>query len=137
MENKVIKNAGFHHLALYASDFDRTMKFYLEGLGCNYVRGWGEGLGKVAMVDFGGGNLLEIFAKGSAEEQKNAKFIHLAIATTDPDGAYEAALKAGAKAVDPPKDVTIAAEEPMPVRIAFVKGPDDEILEFFCDKSKG
>ena len=44
-------------------------------------------------------------------------------------------MKAGAKPVDPPKDVAIQAEEPMPVGIAFVKGPDDEILEFFCDKS--
>ena len=135
MENTVIKGAGFHHLALYASDFDKTMDFYLKGLSCGYVRGWGEGKGRVAMIDFGGGNLLEVFAKGSSAEQQNARFIHLAIATTDPDGAYEAALKAGAKPVDPPKDVAIQAEEPMPVRIAFVKGPDDEILEFFCDKS--
>lgn len=135
MENKVIQNAGFHHLALYASDFERTMKFYMDGLGCHYIRGWGEGLGRVAMIDFGGGSLLEVFAKGSAEEQQNARFIHLAIATTDPDGAYEAALKAGAEALTPPKEVTIAAEEPMPVRLAFVKGPDGEILEFFHDKS--
>ncbi len=135
MENKVIKNAGFHHLALIASDFDKTMKFYLDGLGCSYVRGWGEGKDRIAMIDFGGGNLLEVFARGNDGEQQNARFLHLAIATTDPDGAYEAALRAGAVSVDPPKDVVIQAESPMPVRIAFVKGPDDEILEFFCDKS--
>ena len=92
MENTVIQNAGFHHLALYASDFDRTMEFYCKGLGCGYDRGWGEGTGRAAMVDFGGGNLLEIFAKGTGKEQENARFIHLAIATTDPDRAYEAAL---------------------------------------------
>ncbi len=136
MENTVIKNAGFHHVALYASDFDRTIEFYTKGLGCGYVRGWGEGDGRAAMLDFGGGNLLEIFAQGTTEEQKNARFIHLAIATSDPDGAYEAALKAGAKSMTPPADVTIQSEDQLPVRIAFVKGPDDEILEFFCDKSK-
>ncbi len=134
MENKIIQNAGFHHIALYASDFERSFKFYTEGLGFNYVRGWGEGLGRIVMLDFGGGALLELFAKGTLEEQQNAKFIHLAIATTDPDGAYAAALAAGAVSVDPPKDVTIQAEEPMPVRIAFVKGPDGEILEFFWAK---
>ena len=96
MENKVIQNAGFHHIALYASDFERSFKFYTEGLGFNYVRGWGEGLGRIVMLDFGGGALLELFAKGAPEEQQNAKFIHLAIATTDPDGAYAAALAAGA-----------------------------------------
>lgn len=136
MENKVIQKAGFHHLALYAADFERTMKFYLEGLGCQYVRGWGEGQDKVAMIDFGGGNLLEVFAKGSAEEQQNARFMHLAIATTDPDSAYEAALGAGAEPLTPPKDTVIEAEEPMPVRLAFVKGPSGEILEFFYDKSQ-
>lgn len=136
MENKVIKNAGFHHLALYASDFERTMRFYQDGLGCRFVRSWGEGQGRVAMVDFGGGSMLEIFAKGTAEPQQNAKFIHLAIATTDPDGAYAAALAAGAKPQMEPKDTVIASDPPLPVRIAFVKGPDEEIIEFFCDKTR-
>lgn len=134
MENTVIKNAGFHHIALYASDFDRSMKFYVEGLGCHYVRGWGEGENHIAMLDFGNGALIELFAKGTKKEQENARFMHLAIATTDPDGAYEAALKAGAESVDAPKDATIPAETPFPVRIAFVKGPDGEILEFFHAK---
>ena len=134
MENKVIQNAGFHHVALYASDFDRSLRFYTEGLGCNYVRGWGEGVNRAAMLDFGGGALIELFGKGSTEEQSNARFIHLAIATTDPDGAYQAAFAAGATSVDPPKDVVIQSETPMPVRIAFVKGPDGEILEFFWAK---
>ena len=134
MENKVIQNAGFHHIALYASDFDRSLRFYTEGLGCNYVRGWGEGVNRAAMLDFGGGALIELFGKGTTEEQSNARFIHLAIATTDPDGAYRAALAAGATSVDPPKDVVIQSETPMPVRIAFVKGPDEEILEIFWAK---
>lgn len=136
MENKVIQKAGFHHLALVTADFDRCLEFYLKGLGCSYVRGWGEGDGRAAMIDFGSGHLLEIFANGTKEEQQNARFLHLAIATPDPDGAYEAALKAGAKPMDPPKDVDIPSDPPMPVRIAFVYGPDGEILEFFCDKSK-
>ena len=72
MENTVIKNAGFHHIALYASDFDRSMKFYVEGLGCHYVRGWGEGENHIAMLDFGNGALIELFAKGTKEEQVHA-----------------------------------------------------------------
>ena len=86
------------------------------------------------MVDFGSGHLLEIFARGNGGEQADPRFLHLAIATSDPDAAYEAALKAGAQPVDPPKDVDIQSDPVFPVRIAFVKGPDGEILEFFCDK---
>ena len=134
MENKVIKNGGFHHIALYASDFEKSMKFYVEGLGCRCVRTWGQGVGRAAMLDFGGGALIELFAKGTAEPQQNARFMHLAIATSDPDGAYEAALAAGAASMDPPKDFVIPSEEPFPVRIAFVTGPDGEILEFFCQR---
>lgn len=134
MENRVIPGAGFHHLALISSDFERSLKFYIEGLGCTYVRGWGEGQGRIAMVDFGSGHMLEIFARGSGAEQADPRFLHLAIATSDPDAAYEAALKAGAQPVDPPKDVDIQSDPVFPVRIAFVKGPDGEILEFFCDK---
>lgn len=134
MENSVIKHAGFHHLALISSHFEESIRFYTEGLGGKYVRGWGEGSKRIAMVDFGSGHLLEIFARGVDDEQQNPRFLHLAIATPDPDGAYEAALRAGAEPVDPPKDVVIQSETPFPVRIAFVKGPDGEILEFFCDK---
>ena len=134
MENHVIPGAGFHHLALISSDFERSLKFYIEGLGCTYVRGWGEGKGRIAMIDFGSGHLLEIFARGNGGEQADPRFLHLAIATSDPDAAYEAALKAGAQPVDPPKDVDIQSDPVFPVRIAFVKGPDGEILEFFCDK---
>ena len=132
----MIPGAGFHHLALISSDFERSLKFYIEGLGCTYVRGWGEGQGRIAMVDFGSGHLLEIFARGSGGEQADPRFLHLAIATSDPDAAYEAALKAGAQPVDPPKDVDIQSDPVFPVRIAFVKGPDGEILEFFCDKQQ-
>ncbi|MGI5893629.1 MAG: VOC family protein [Candidatus Merdivicinus sp.] len=134
MENQKIKHAGFHHLALISSNFEKSLQFYIEGLGCTYVRGWGEGTKRIAMVDFGSGHMLEIFARGTGEEQQEPRFLHLAIATPDPDGAYETALKAGAEPVDPPKDVVIQSETPFPVRIAFVKGPDGEILEFFCDK---
>ena len=63
MENTVIKGAGFHHLALYASDFDKTMDFYLKVLGCVSFRGWGDVKDLGPMVYFCCRSLLLFFAK--------------------------------------------------------------------------
>ncbi|MCL2158514.1 MAG: VOC family protein [Oscillospiraceae bacterium] len=131
MANKKIPNIGVHHLALASANFDASVKFYTEGLGFELVAAWGEGDGRAALLDIGNGSHFEIFANGSAEESKNPRFVHFALATTDPDTAYKNALAAGAKSQMEPKTLDIPASPPMPVRIAFVVGPDGEVLEFF------
>ena len=131
MANKKIPNAGVHHLALTASDFDKSIKFYTEGLGFELVASWGEGTGRAALLDIGNGSHFEIFANGTKNEQKDAKFAHFAIATTDPDIAYKNALASGAVSHMEPQSLDIPANPPIPVRIAFVIGPDGEVLEFF------
>ena len=130
MANKKIPNIGVHHLALSAFDFDKSLKFYTEGLGFETVAEWGEGTGRAAMLDIGSGNHFEIFANGNTNEQKDAKFAHFAFATSNPDLAYENAIKGGAVSQMEPKDV-IGVIPGMSIRIAFVVGPDGEVLEFF------
>ena len=131
MANKKIPDIGVHHLALSAVDFDKSVKFYTEGLGFELTASWGEGTGRAVMLDIGNGSHFEIFANGNANEQQDAKFAHFAFATTNPDLAYENALAAGAASQMEPKSLEIPANPPMPVRIAFVRGPDGEVLEFF------
>ena len=130
MANKKIPNIGVHHLALSAFDFDKSLKFYTEGLGFEIVAEWGEGTGRAAMLDIGSGSHFEIFANGNQNEQKDAKFAHFAFATSNPDLAYENAVKGGAVSQMEPKDV-IGVIPNMSIRIAFVVGPDGEVLEFF------
>lgn len=131
MINSKIENVGIHHIALAASNFEKSMKFYTEGLGLSQTAIWGEGDRRVALLDIGNGVCIELFANGTKEVQMDAKFVHLAFSTTDPDSAFKNALDAGATSHREPMDVTIESEPPMPVRIAFVKGPDGELLEFF------
>jgi len=131
MSNKKIPNIGVHHLALSAVDFDKSLKFYTEGLGFEVVAEWGEGNGRAALLDIGNGSHFEIFANGNANPQKDEKFVHFAFATTNPDLAYENALAAGAASQMEPTSLAIPATPAMPVRIAFVRGPDNEVLEFF------
>lgn len=131
MANTKIPDIGVHHLALESANFDASVKFYTEGLGFKQTAEWGEGSGRAVMLDIGNGSCFEIFANGATDAQQNARFAHFAFATTDPDKAYNNALAAGAVSHRPPTDVDIPANPPLPVRIAFVKGPDGEILEFF------
>jgi len=131
MSNKKIPNIGVHHIALSAFDFDKSIKFYTEGFGFEVVIEWGEGNERAAILDIGNGTHLEIFAGGTANEQKDVKFVHYAFSTSDPDLAYENALAAGAVSQMVPQDYVIQSNPPTPVRIAFVRGPDGEVIEFF------
>ena len=131
MSNVKIPGAGSHHLAISSADFDKSYKFYVEGLGMTPVATWGENEGRAALLDIGDGSHVEIFANGTASEQKNEKIVHFAFRTSDTDTAFQNAISAGAKEKMPPTTLEIPADKPIPVRIAFVYGPDNEVLEFF------
>ena len=131
MANDIIKGMGFDHVALKTADLDASIAFY-EKLGMKFYTSWGEGDGRVAMMDFGDGGILELFAGGSADEQTNPKYIHFALKVDDVDAAYATALAAGAKPKSAPKVVPLNSE---PVKLTlncgFVFGPSGEEVEFF------
>ncbi|MEA4824337.1 MAG: VOC family protein [Clostridiaceae bacterium] len=133
--NTVIPGLGFHHIALRASDFDRSVAFYRDALGCKVVAAWGDSPRRVAMLDLGDDGRVEIFESPYCGKRIAADFLgewfHFAMRTADADLAYNRALEAGAVSVTPPKDVDIQSNPVMPVRIAFVNGPDGEVIEFF------
>jgi glyoxylase I family protein len=58
----------------------------------------------------------------------NDPVIHFALATTDTRAALEHVRQAGYEVTVEPKDVTLDSLE---VTIAFFKGPNGEIIEFF------
>lgn len=70
MSNHNISNAHFHHIALKASDFNRSLKFYTEGLGFTVFKTWGEEDSRAAMLDMGDGGYVELFAGGEKVEAR-------------------------------------------------------------------
>ncbi len=129
--NKAIGGGGFHHVAIKVHDFDASVRFYTEAMGFREKLRWGDGDGRAIMLDTGDGSSLELFAGGPAQPRPEGVILHFALRSSIPDAAIERARAAGAQVTVEPVSVTIPAKTPMPVRIAFCKGPDGELIEFF------
>ncbi len=133
--NEKIGGGGFHHVAIRARDFDRTVGFYTEALGFEPRLSWGEAPKRAIMLDTGDGNYLEVFERPTESGDGNGPILHFALRTASVDEAIERAHAAGAEVTVEPKAVelhnTLPGGGPVPVRIAFCKGPDGELIEFF------
>jgi len=133
--NAKIGGGGFHHIAMRVRDFDASYRFYTAGLGFRQKIAWGQGNQRAAMLDTGDNNYLEIFAGGADETKPEGQLLHFALRTTDTDRAVAAARAAGAEITVEPKDVEIASVPVTKVRLAFCKGPDGEVIEFFSNQT--
>ncbi len=129
-----IGKGGFHHLAIRVFDFEKSLKFYIDGLGFKKHISWGEGDERAIMLDTGNDNYLEIFAGGKEGEKPEGAIIHMALRSENCDRDLEKAVSAGAVVTTPPTDVEIPSQPPKKVRIAFCKGPYGEIIEFFQER---
>ncbi len=129
-KNKKINGGGFHHVSLKVSDLKRSITFYTEGLGFIEKVSWGEGLQKRVLLDTGDGNYFEL-GPSSDPIREGGCFPHIALRTDDCNAAVEAARAAGAAVTKEPKDVMLPSHPPLKVRVAFIKGPDGEQIEFF------
>lgn len=123
---------GLHHLAFRAGDFDRTLKFYTDGLGCREATRWGQAPKRAVMLDTGDGSRIEIFEGGQAGAKPEGALLHFALNTADCDATFKRALAAGAKGTVEPKNVTVVDAKPQPfsIRLAFCIGLDGETIEF-------
>ena len=132
--NEIIKGMGFHHIAIRCRDFDKSLQFY-KAIGCVVTTEWGEAPHCSAMVDIGDGGRIELFSDGVEEhvesDTRSGEWLHLALTADDPDAAFATAIAAGATVKYAPYDAVLSSNPPMPLRIAFVYGPDGEVIEFF------
>lgn len=119
-----------HHVALRVADFDATLRFYCDGLGCSLAYRWIEDGEPAAFLDAGDGTYVEVFGGGDGARRQGT-ILHVALHTDDCAAAVERARAAGARITQEPETVELAAEpHPVTVRLAFCTGPDGEIVEF-------
>ena len=126
---------GFHHIAIKSADFDKSVAFY-KSLGLTQRVCWGEGSNRAVMLELADGGLIEIFDGGCKREKTadevNEHWLHLALKTDDVVSAYNAAIQAGATERTAPITVSPDGASPkISMEVAFVYGPDGEIIEFF------
>ena len=120
---------GIHHLGLWVKDSQKSLDFYTK-LGAKIVHSFpmADKDATIYLVDLGNNAVIEIIPRGNGEEEKDAHWAHIAIRTDDARAAYELAIKAGAVSRSEPKDVNLGT---MAATIAFVLGPDKEVIELF------
>jgi glyoxylase I family protein len=124
---------GFHHIAIAAQDFDRSVSFYRDGLGFPEVLAWDNQGNRAALFDAGQGCWVEIFERPGHALQEG-QLLHYALKVSDCRAAHAAALAAGATEIRPPRDVDIPSDPAFPVTISFVAGPDGEEIELFHER---
>jgi glyoxylase I family protein len=129
--SKKVPHVGFHHIAFCARDFDRSLSFYTGVLGFPAKIAWGQKPDRAAMLDTGNSNYIEIFERPNlAPAMADGAILHLALRTDNCDAMLEKVRAAGCTVTSEPKTVEIPSTPgPTPVRIAFFKGPDGELLE--------
>lgn len=133
--NPVLSGAGFHHIALRARDFEKSLAFYTEGLGFPVAHQWGEGAGRIALLDMGDGNYVELFASApgqtpdaGGEIPASWPYFHLALRSSNVDTDIAHVRAMGCTITVEPKSVEVNGKT---IRIGFFLGPDGEVLEFF------
>jgi glyoxylase I family protein len=131
--NTSVPGCGFHHVAIRTADWERSLRFWQEAMGFHTAVQWGEAPRRAVMLDTGDGNYLEIFERDPTPEPvpSEAAILHFCFRTDDCDAALERARAAGAQVTMEPKSLTPFGNPPIPIRIAFFKGPDGEICELF------
>ncbi|HOF17841.1 MAG TPA: VOC family protein [Phycisphaerae bacterium] len=132
--NKILGGGGFHHVAVRVKDFDAAVRFYTEVLGLRATLSWGEGDSRAVLMDTGNGSFLEVFAGAKSTDGSEAPLMHVALNCKDVDGVTESARRVGAQVTIEPKDLEIPSNPPLPVRIAFFRGPGGELIELFCQR---
>ena len=126
--------SGFHHVCIKTRDWDQTLRFYRDVLGCTEKIAWHAAPERAVMLDTGGGNYVEIFEDLAYAPAPDGSILHLALRTAKLDEVAARVRAFGAKITMEPKDVTIATTNgagQIPIRIFFCTGPNGEVIEFF------
>jgi len=138
--NETLGGGGFHHVSMKVRDIEASIRFYTEALGFVHKLTWGEGPKRTVLLDTGDGNYFEISGgrtedAGPAGRGQAEHFAHVALRAADCDAVIAKVRAAGAEVTVEPKDVSLPSVPPTPIRIAFFKGPDGELIELFDNEA--
>ncbi len=135
---------GLHHVAIRALDFEKTLKFYTEGLDYVVSHTWSLPEFKITracmLKSADGSSYIEVFdyqaavpcegemARGS-ENVTTGSLLHFALNVQDAAAAFHQAIAAGASACVPPSTLYLGTPA-IKVVNALVYSPNGEVIEF-------
>ena len=119
---------GAHHFGLFVTDAARSLAFYRDALGGTVNHSFLTEDGRtIYMVDLGGGAVVELIPYGEGRADVAIGWAHIALEVDDVQAAYDACLAAGCESWKVPTVMDIGK----PAHLAYVHGPDGELLEFY------
>lgn len=134
--NAKIRGCGVHHVAVQTADYEGTVAFYTEVLGCSLAHEWKNGDQKLCLLNLGDGSHIEVIgAPAGTPIPTNAQqfpMLHLALRVDSVDEAIQLVRNAGYPVTLEPQDFDLGGKQ---IRIAFFQGPNREVLEFFETQS--
>ena len=122
-------------IALTAADYERSVKFYCEGLGIEPAAVWNNGQGRALVLEMGNATL-ELFDEIQAAtidqieaEQRISGQIRFALQASDLKSAMERLLAHGATLIHPPiitpwGDYNVRLQDPDGMQITLFQVPD-------------
>lgn len=134
MPNPILGNGGFHHVCVKTRDWDKTIEFYRDVLGCTEKITWNSAPQRAALLDTGDGNYIEIVEDMAYTPAPNGAIVHFALRTTRLDEVAAHVRDSGVKITVEPKDLTLSTTNEagaVAIRLFFCEGPSGEIVELF------
>jgi methylmalonyl-CoA/ethylmalonyl-CoA epimerase len=122
-------------IALTAADYERSIKFYCEGLGIEPTAVWNNGQGRALVLEMGNATL-ELFDEVQAAtidqieaEQRISGQVRFALQVPDLKAAMERLLAHGATLIHPPiltpwGDYNVRLQDPDGMQITLFQVPD-------------
>lgn len=131
--NIKLPGGGIHHIAVQTYDWEASIRLYRDVLGMRVVNEFARPERRIALLYIGDGSHIELIAPTDAApptggQAANNPLLHIALTTTDVRRVIERVRSAGYEITIEPKDVQLG---PTGATIAFFKGPNAEVIEFF------
>jgi len=130
---------GLFHVLLTSTNIERTIKFYSDSFDNAKVSYPFEIDGhKLHMVSLGNGLELEVWESDvPVGPEKDARWGHIAIECDDLQGQFNRMVAAGASVMKPITwDIVLNGEPKTYCAGAFVRGPNDEVIELCYSEKK-
>ncbi|HEV8384641.1 MAG TPA: VOC family protein [Candidatus Acidoferrales bacterium] len=138
--NSTLGITGLHHVSLRVPDLEKSLAFYRDVLGFTVRTAFTLDGQRFVMLEIANRNYLELVeVKRAVQPGGEAEVIwHLALRTDSLEKSLEPARKAGCEILVPIRPLDLVNDvngKPFPVRVAFFRGPDGEIVELLEDRS--